>query len=1846
MKGCYALLQQDNAALKLFSSQCKSSLVSKQKHLYPLLSRIRFELVSIMSLLTVPLRLETFQQIEKQVDSVNNPQHVFSLMFGYLGKVNLKHEQFITSSDYIQNILKLLRHISLMDTKLFNCTTYHCVEDTVVPHLIQQYKAAFVTGDLFEISHNTLALYQETQFLDTSRRLYQGSFTCCPGLGTLSISFHLLNLCLRSFSNVRFICGWIAECQQILSTVKTCFENPFSLRITKTIQKESIEPFEIASYLPFFLKTVYWDTLDYTVFHLTRVVPKKSYCLKKCISWNTEMLIVELIGISLVRLYGLVVYPRPAPPFDACQILSPNDHEHIASILANKSDSATLSFRITTPLVLLLGVNVYKKLSLWYSGRSKKVHFSKVFRNVMAEGIESCIFIEAPDSCTLEKTKYETTFFNVTVPQPTFLQNISLNKLWTVKSFGLWAYISDPLYFPSTLEVFDEEESSKHPVSGDSIVEEGDTKTDTTLTQTQLFGCLFNAWHHKWPCLQTYGTVNLSTFSALVKPEWHEDHNRKQWTSVLQSGSILSDSDTDHLLLSWMRRRDDDIPSSDDDTSAMNSKYLHLQTAMIHFVFDPESSVQWRPFTDFKHYKILMASILKKVYNDFWFGFNSYQQLLHTFFFQALPLRAALYLPKKLLEIGFEASLWGDAFSFFFKETQVAQPSYLTRSVLSYLPTSLLTNGAYSINSLEMNELLDNLANINRAASLGYINLKSFSAAAYTHRQLFLLLNDRFAAEECWPAILPFVETMPVDDILTEHDTVCFTCHNVVPAEIPMREGVQSLFLLRVENSLLGHSMYTQVKHRMPKSICGKEVKKNAGVNLNASYQASGLECEPIVSCDSNVFYDLNDPWYALATCPFVTSLQLYADCCKDTQEKHQFENSGAKLTKSCFVQEKSEKEKACVCEGCKNVKILEQCLIPVKQLQLLNFFDCFVLYARSRVESLLVQFSLCKLTSPVPSGITLSHLKSLRDHCDQKMVQDKNTLFFVYNWKGKREKNTADVLYLERINKVFFQAEELSFLFSNLTKMAGKPLLSILCSDDDTRDVKTPFKCYSLHTLKLLKSCIWIPDMILARCCLLKTKLYLYETKAVAPFLLKHYVIFLRAFVSLNKSLSYLNVQTKNNCLVTTPMTPKIQSWKTQLPSHLQCLSYHDAAPLIRLINLRSYLLLLGLYSGPSSHTNQLDVFRHLNHTQSTREFSPAKSREDNSATSTSPTYCSVPSFSGAPTLEIHDAFQLRTPHTQDQIFNSEKATFTQAHHDTWNSTETLECPSMNCVKPNVDGNSSITMNSSQCVYHNDDGLNESHETNSFSDLSISTRNLLVTNDSFSNVNQVPLQTSFVDKEDNIAWLLCSLCVWDKKLLTPQVCDELYELCNHYEKQLSMELKPNDSQKYHDAICDKLRREGASCTLFVSLQKDCFKGLNILASCFGKYFTNVYQTISRFHIFTGNPLEAVKQLEPLLSKSFNRNKHMDTKSSNTSLSKQSNTALLLYHQMLLYRLRHEEKIKYKTVIFLFIILELLLDENQPTSLQSSFNPSLGQERKEAEGGLTASVDDAPVISSRTITNLPAGMFHATILSHLPHTFVNHNKQSFTTRQWKILRRHQDNIKKRKINEILTYLIDLLHFYIRCAKKQATSQEAVLLNVPMDSKALSHVLCQCILIGLYMLAQSLSKQLSDASFILPWECVNPTVAPPRNHFDTAFITPQLVKQLSSIIPLFPKQYHFLAQRYTSFVHRMSNTLLVHEVHLTHPSALVLEELTPFNDITYVLALCHLACGGKASLALKVSKGKGVYQFVESAVSHHVEEYHSLHHIFKTLSIVEKETNTNRRIPCSTLDKFRKKMKRS
>jgi hypothetical protein len=308
MKGCYALLQQDNAALKFISTHYKSSDTAKQKLLNPLLSRIRFELLSIMNLVTFPLRLETFQQVEKQAHSFNNTQQLISFVFGYLDKFNSNNEHVMTSLDYIENVLKLLRHILLVDTKLFNCTMDHSLE-TAVPlaHCIQKYKAAFVTCDILEISQKSLALYQESKSFETSHLLYQGSLTYCPGLGTLSISFHTLNLCLRSFLNVRFICGWIAECQQILSTVKTCFENPFSLRIIKTLGNENIPPFEIAPYLPFFLKTVYLDTLDYTVFRLTRVFPKKSFCLKKCISWNTEMLIVELIGISFVRLYGLAV---------------------------------------------------------------------------------------------------------------------------------------------------------------------------------------------------------------------------------------------------------------------------------------------------------------------------------------------------------------------------------------------------------------------------------------------------------------------------------------------------------------------------------------------------------------------------------------------------------------------------------------------------------------------------------------------------------------------------------------------------------------------------------------------------------------------------------------------------------------------------------------------------------------------------------------------------------------------------------------------------------------------------------------------------------------------------------------------------------------------------------------------------------------------------------------------------------------------------------------------------------------------------------------------------------------------------------------------------------------------------------------------------------------------------------------------------------------------------------------------------------------------------------------------------------------------------------------------------
>jgi hypothetical protein len=564
---------------------------------------------------------------------------------------------------------------------------------------------------------------------------------------------------------------------------------------------------------------------------------------------------------------------------------------------------------------------------------------------------------------------------------------------------------------------------------------------------------------------------------------------------------------------------------------------------------------------------------------------------------------------------------------------------------------------------------------------------------------------------------------MPVDENSTwrEHKNVSFICRNVVPAEVPLREGVQSLFLLRIENSLLGHYMYTQVKDSVKKGLCFKNTKQIVEFPLNSLGEAPVGEFQTILEGNDRLSSNFDHSWYALATCPFVASLQLNDDCCKETQAKHTSENLLKKFQKSCFQQDISEKEKACTCEGCKNVRILQQCLIPVKQLQLINFFDSFVLYARSRVESLLVQFSLCRLTSPVPSGITVSHLKSLKDICYQKISYDTHTSFFVYNFRRKEENSAADDLYLARINRTLLEAEELSLTFSNLTKIAGKPLLSTLLLDN-TSKINTPFRYYSLHTLKLLKSCIWIPDLIIARCCFLKNKLYLYQTNAASPFLLKHYVIFLRALVSLNKSLSYLNLPTKDNSIVTTPVSTKTQSWKTQLPSHLQFLSYHDAAPLIRLLNLRSYLLLLGLYSGPSSHSNSMDVTRHLNQAQSTRDSSPIRSKENDSVSCTSSNQCSVQTFSPHGTFVPHDSFQAWTPKEQEQVKDFESPPCMQANHENFKCTETLETNSVVNISrpmysssdmkelsfvqyspiPNPDTKNSMLTNSSMCVTYN----------------------------------------------------------------------------------------------------------------------------------------------------------------------------------------------------------------------------------------------------------------------------------------------------------------------------------------------------------------------------------------------------------------------------------------------------------------------------------------------------------------------------------------------------------------
>lgn len=365
----------------------------------------------------------------------------------------------------------------------------------------------------------------------------------------------------------------------------------------------------------------------------------------------------------------------------------------------------------------------------------------------------------------------------VVVPCPKVVSLEQIPSVWRIRQFGLWTHLSDPLFFPPMLEALDEEQQEQGAPCLTPSQEgfETSASSERQFHSSSYYQSLFDGWRQNRSTLQSYGHVDLAALCRTA--------SLIQTTSfdALVSGGRLTATDAEMLLWAPGEAEKDfsssELPQNEPSLSLCD---LPLQSAFMYAPLSNSTELLWRPLTDFDRYKRIVASILQCYFLDMCYPSTAPQHHLTAFyFFDALRHRPALWFPNALRAVAFDALLWGDRLSFFLKEASSLNHSYtypsrgksgtptagdsprLRRRTQIILPSSFSTAGTYSSSAFQMEDLLHNLANINRAAALGYFrfvlyilfyvtnfhmsyffSLKTFSCAAYSHRNLFLLLDD------------------------------------------------------------------------------------------------------------------------------------------------------------------------------------------------------------------------------------------------------------------------------------------------------------------------------------------------------------------------------------------------------------------------------------------------------------------------------------------------------------------------------------------------------------------------------------------------------------------------------------------------------------------------------------------------------------------------------------------------------------------------------------------------------------------------------------------------------------------------------------------------------------------------------------------------------------------------------------------------------------------------------------------------------------------------------------------------------------------------------------------------
>lgn len=362
-----------------------------------------------------------------------------------------------------------------------------------------------------------------------------------------------------------------------------------------------------------------------------------------------------------------------------------------------------------------------------------------------------------------------------------------------------------------------------------------------------------------------------------------------------------------------------------------------------------------------------------------------------------------------------------------------------------------------------------------------------------------------------------------------------FVADTVSVTHLPIRESVQALFILDIEQYLWGYSLYCAIQKNSGK--CLTESYKTDFATFPAPNNGTPLsiaeKTEELLSSTLNI----EDPQHPLNRV--------------DSGLKNGFPENTSVGTASLNR-----------CSTADRKRIMDYLLRRTLYLQHVTApLDHLALYCRTRVERLLVDYALMKSLSPLPPGFaSLAYrLERLRQNNFQQLLFPMNV----------PDAGIASILsHTLRIDRLYADARRLAtdiLSCSDIFRASPSETCALSAKNVIGR-----------HTAQLLDSCVWIPNTIAGRCAIMRSKLeavedlreWMFKRDVTTPILRCSFHTKLRYFRAL---LLYMEA-------LRSPFdTPSFAQPVTRsaLLTYTKCA---NAPPLLHLETLRLHLLLIPL--------------------------------------------------------------------------------------------------------------------------------------------------------------------------------------------------------------------------------------------------------------------------------------------------------------------------------------------------------------------------------------------------------------------------------------------------------------------------------------------------------------------------------------------------------------------------------------------------------------------------------------------------------------------------------------------